>query len=344
MKTMPPNTRTRRSNQSSLAASRQDDDLYSSGASSNGEPPKGRLKKGDDSSFEGSKQDDSISDGSLQADGSEDELDIPHELNLSPAATTAKKTSVANKKQSATAKKHAAAAKKKSVTVKKPAAAAKGRKKKTGIRDWFPSPYRPAREPNSPMDSPPSFEPPAKRWTATEKLELVQSQFDALKKYASKLHSRHINDRDSSKENLEIAENAIEKRDRYSSILAAEVQTLTIDSTSNAQEVKALKSTIDSQKTTNKILSNEVERLKSELKSKEKSMQKIEDLKVSKHKAAISEESHMNKLENAAKLKKSLAEKKKAEQHKRIAELQQRASEFGGMDRNMSNLLKVSIA
>jgi hypothetical protein len=76
---------------------------------------------------------------------------------------------------------------------------------------------------------------------------------------------------------------------------------------------------------------------------KEKSRQKLEELKVSKEKAAISEESHLNKLENAAKHKKSLAEKKKAEQHKRIAELQQRASKFGGMDRSMSNLLKVSI-
>jgi hypothetical protein len=338
---MAPTTRNRPSKQSNLAASRQGN---SSGDSSTGEPSKRPGKKGDDSSFEGSKQDHSNSDESLQADASDDELEVPHELDLSPDGTAKKKTSATANKTSATAKKRTAAAKKQSGAVRKLAAAAKGRSKKIAIRDLVPSPYRPAREPNSPMDSPPKFEPPAKRWNATEKLELVQSQFASLLKYATKLHNRHVNDIDSSKENLSIAEHAIEQRDRYSSRLVSEVQTLTIDSNTNAQEVKALKSTIESQKTTNKILSGEVDRLKAEIKTKEKSRQKLEDLKFSKNKAAISEESALNKLENAAKLKKSLAEKKKAEQHKRIAELQQRASEFGGMDRNMSNLLKVSIA
>jgi hypothetical protein len=107
------------------------------------------------------------------------------------------------------------------------------------------------------MDSPPQFDSPAKRWNATEKYNFLKGHLQTLQKYASELHQRHLKDRESGQESVAIAEDAIERRDRYFSTLESEVQTLTIASNANTQEIKALKSTIDSQKVSAKLLSGE---------------------------------------------------------------------------------------
>lgn len=342
---MPPKPATRSSNQTNPAAARHRSDAaggdISSSDSSVQEPPKRRPKTHDDSeSFDG-KQNDSGDDESLQIDASSsDELEEPHPLVDNKSAKGASKSDDVSKSKKTSA---AAAAKKSAIAAAKKSAAAKGGRKKPTLKGLIPSPYRPAREPPSPMDSPPQFDSPAKRWNATEKYDFVKGHLQTLQKYASKLHQRHLKDRESSQESLAIAEDAIERRDRYSSTLESEVQTLTIASNANAQENKALKSTIDSQKVSAKLLSGEVDRLKREVAAKEKARQRIEELGVSKEKASISEETHLRKLQNTANHKKKEADKKKKEQQKRIAYLQERASKYGGIDRNMSNLLKVRI-
>lgn len=343
---MPPKPATRSSNQTNPAAARHRSDAaggdISSSDSSVQEPPKRRAKTHDDSeSFDG-KQNDSGDDESLQIDASSsDELEEPHPLVDNKSAKGASKSDDVSKSKNTSAA--AAAAKKSAIAAAKKSAAAKGGRKKPTLKGLIPSPYRPAREPPSPMDSPPQFDSPAKRWNATEKYDFVKGHLQTLQKYASKLHQRHLKDRESGQESLAIAEDAIERRDRYSSTLESEVQTLTIASNANAQENKALKSTIDSQKVSAKLLSGEVDRLKREVAAKEKARQRIEELGVSKEKASISEETHLRKLQNTANHKKKEADKKKKEQQKRIAYLQERASKYGGIDRNMSNLLKVRI-
>jgi hypothetical protein len=254
---MPLKAATRSSNQTNPAAAHHRSDVVggvtiSSSDSSVQEPPKCRAKTHDDSeSFDG-KQNDSGDDELLQIDASSsDELEEPHPLVDNKSAKGASKSDDVSK-----SKKTSAAAAKKS------AAAAKGGRRKPILKGLIPSPYRPAREPPSPMDSPPQFDLPAKHWNATEKYDFLKGHLQTLQKYASKLYQRHLKDRESGQESLAIAEDAIEKRDRYSSTLESEVQTLTIASNVNAQENKALKSTIDSQKVSAKLLSGEVDRLK----------------------------------------------------------------------------------